>query len=71
MIPFDKKDILKHRGYRWSSGNDGNPKAWYADIPEQDLDTELTYLVSEIAIKSAKDLPIKKIDALTRYSKRA
>lgn len=69
--PFEKKDTLKQRSYRWSSGNDGNPKAWYADIPEQDLDSELAYLESEIGIKSTKNLPMKKIDALTRYSKRA
>lgn len=68
--PFEKKDILKQRGYRWSSGSDGNPKAWYADIPEQDLDSELAYLASEIALKSVKDLPMKKIDAKTRYSQR-
>lgn len=69
--PFEMKDTLKQRGYRWSSGNDGKPKAWYVDIPEHDLDTELVYLESEIGIKSAKDLPMKKIDATTRYSKRA
>ena len=26
--PFDLKDDLKKRGYRWSSGDDGRPKAW-------------------------------------------
>lgn len=26
--PFDMKDHLKARGYRWSDGSDGRPKAW-------------------------------------------
>lgn len=30
--PFDMKDHLKARGYRWSDGNDGRPKAWWIGI---------------------------------------
>jgi DNA polymerase-3 subunit epsilon len=32
--PFDRKDTLKRRGYRWSDGNDGRPRSWYIDVEE-------------------------------------
>jgi hypothetical protein len=34
QAPFDLKDELKKRGYRWSSGDEGRRKAWYVDIDE-------------------------------------
>ncbi|MDH5515347.1 MAG: 3'-5' exonuclease, partial [Gammaproteobacteria bacterium] len=39
--PFSKKDLLKQRGYRWSPGGEGLRKAWYKDLPESQLDTEM------------------------------
>jgi DNA polymerase-3 subunit epsilon len=27
--PFELKDTLKRRGYRWSDGSDGRPRSWY------------------------------------------
>ncbi len=32
--PFELKDSLKRRGYRWSDGTDGRPKSWYVDADE-------------------------------------
>ncbi|MBC6445447.1 MAG: hypothetical protein GDA50_08560 [Alphaproteobacteria bacterium GM202ARS2] len=32
--PFDMKDILKVRGYRWNPGDIGKPKAWYIDVDQ-------------------------------------
>lgn len=46
--PFDMKDHLKARGYRWSDGSDGRPKCWWTEIAEEGLDDELRYLRSEI-----------------------
>ncbi len=68
--PFDMKEQLKSRGYRWSSGDDGGYKAWYIDIPEQELDNELDYLQKEIYSRPMGDLPKKKINAQLRYSVR-
>ena len=42
--PFDFKDVLKARGYRWNAGNNGKPKSLYRDIPEDELKEELSYL---------------------------
>ncbi len=46
--PFDMKDNLKARGYRWSDGSDGRPKAWWTEIAEEDLDDELRFLRADI-----------------------
>lgn len=46
--PFDMKDHLKARGYRWSDGSDGRPKAWWIEFDEELYDTELSYLRKEI-----------------------
>ena len=67
--PFDFKDILKARGYRWNDGNDGQPKSWYRDVPEDSLDEELLYLNREIYQREA-DVPVVKITAFDRFSDR-
>ncbi|GHD20605.1 DNA polymerase III subunit epsilon [Tianweitania populi] len=46
--PFDMKDHLKARGYRWSDGSDGRPKAWWIEVDEDLYDDELHYLRTEI-----------------------
>jgi len=68
--PFDKKDELKNRGYRWSSGEDGQPKAWYTHIPMDKYVDELQYLSTSIYSEKIHELPTKRIDAKLRYSKR-
>ncbi len=68
--PFEMKDVLKKRGYRWSSGEDGGQKAWYIDIAEEALDNELDYLQAEIYSRPMGELPKKKINAQLRYSMR-
>ncbi|MGU3576679.1 3'-5' exonuclease [Brucellaceae bacterium C25G] len=46
--PFDLKDHLKARGYRWSDGTDGRPKAWWIEVDDQAYDDELNYLRTDI-----------------------
>jgi DNA polymerase III subunit epsilon len=67
--PFDFKDILKARGYRWSNGNDGNPRSWYRDVPKDYLDEELSYLRKEIYQREI-DVPVVQITAFDRFSAR-
>jgi hypothetical protein len=45
--PFDLKDVLKRRGYRWSDGGDGRPRSWYVDLDESQLDDEIAFLKAE------------------------
>jgi len=68
--PFDKKDELKERGYRWSSGENGKKKSWYIDlIGEQALEEEKSYLDSAIYAKRTQAI-IDEIDAYKRHSDR-
>ena len=67
--PFDFKDLLKARGYRWSDGSDGRPKSWYRDVPADGREDELSYLRAEIYQRDV-DVPVVEITAFDRYSER-
>jgi DNA polymerase-3 subunit epsilon len=45
---FDLKDRLKERGYRWSNGEDGRPRAWFRDVDDADLAEEEQFLADKI-----------------------
>ncbi|MGE6781917.1 3'-5' exonuclease [Ensifer adhaerens] len=65
--PFDMKDHLKARGYRWSDGSDGRPKSWWIEVAEPALEDELGYLRSEIYRWKEADPPIKRLTAFDRF----
>lgn len=67
--PFESKDDLKKRGYRWNSGEDGTPRAWWIDVAEADFETEKTYLRTEIYKRDAR-FPTAEITAFNRHSAR-
>lgn len=68
--PFEKKDLLRQRGYRWSPGGEGVRKAWYKDLPEDQVDEELLYLNREVYPRVVGVLPMDRFDAKVRYSRR-
>lgn len=68
--PFDLKDALKARGYRWNDGTDGRPKSWFIDVDEDMRDAELTYLKKEIYQREV-DIEYRAMTALDRFSVRA
>jgi DNA polymerase III subunit epsilon len=68
--PFDTKDKLKKRGYRWSPGENGKRKAWYSDLPEDELENEMIYLNTQIYPRAVGVLPMDRFNAKLRYSKR-
>jgi DNA polymerase-3 subunit epsilon len=65
--PFDLKDELKKRGYRWSAGDEGRPKAWYVDIDEAQRDDEIAYLRRSIYLQDV-DLFTQTLSAYDRFS---
>lgn len=67
--PFELKDTLRERGYKWNSGGNGTLRAWYTDVTEDMRDTELAFLQNEIYHREI-DLPMRRIDAYTRFSNR-
>lgn len=65
--PFDMKDHLKARGYRWSDGSDGRPKSWWIEVDEDNLNDELRYLRSDIYQWEEADPPILHLTAFDRF----
>ena len=68
--PFDLKELLKARGYRWNGDGNGTPRAWYVDVAEEMREAELEYLKSQIYRREI-NLKTQRIDAYNRFSERA
>lgn len=68
--PFDLKDILKRRGYRWSDGGDGRPRSWYVDVCETVVHDEVAFLKAEIYQRDVEPR-LQVLTAFTRFSNRA
>jgi DNA polymerase-3 subunit epsilon len=67
--PFDLKDELKQRGYRWNDGNDGRLKSWYVDVDESARGQEIEYLQKQIYRRQIEP-HVQNISALNRFSNR-
>ncbi|MDO9413802.1 MAG: 3'-5' exonuclease [Pseudolabrys sp.] len=67
--PFELKDTLKSRGYRWNDGTDGCPKSWFIDVDEDKRDAELSYLKKEIYQRDV-NIECRAVTALDRFSNR-
>ncbi|MEX0955039.1 MAG: 3'-5' exonuclease [Rhizobiaceae bacterium] len=67
--PFELKDTLKSRGYRWNGDDNRKPKAWFVDVSDDQKDRELDYLRREI-YKGEIELEVTRITAFDRYSDR-
>jgi DNA polymerase III subunit epsilon len=63
--PYDFKDYLKARGYRWSDGSDGRPKSWLIEVDEPEA--ELRYLRTEIYQYPEADPLTKVLTAFDRF----
>ncbi|MCP1216171.1 3'-5' exonuclease [Acetobacter orientalis] len=68
--PFDLKDKLKARGYRWNDGTDSRPKAWFTEVPQAQKEDELHFLKTEIYLREVA-LLTREITAWDRFSARA
>ena len=68
--PFDRKDLLKARGYRWSNGTNGLRRCWWRDVAERDLEAELAFLRASVFLRPI-ELPTQRITARERYSTNA
>jgi DNA polymerase-3 subunit epsilon len=68
--PFDLKDRLKRRGYRWSDGSDGRPRSWYVDVDENKFTEEIAFLKAEIYLREV-DPRSEILTAFDRFSVRA
>ncbi len=65
--PFDMKDYLKARGYRWSDGSDGRPKSWWVEVDENAFEDELSFLRLDIYRWPDADPPTRRLTAFDRF----
>jgi len=69
--PFDKKDLLKERGYRWDDGSKGSNKGWWISLPQDGEPDEMAYLANEIYPGgNTNSVVITRVDAYARFSER-
>lgn len=67
--PYEKRGILKERGYRWSDGTGGAPRSWWIDLPEAEVNEEINFLKSAVLLPGAV-LKEMTFTAYERYSSR-
>lgn len=70
--PFEIKDVLKMRDYRWSGEKDArNEKAWHRDFSEAELISELDWLKKHAFNgQGARPMIVDVVDASSRFSHR-
>jgi DNA polymerase-3 subunit epsilon len=64
--PFESKDVLKERSYRWNA----DKRVWAKEIPQPLLDDEVTWLGDAVYAGKGFRLEFEKLTAMTRFSKR-
>jgi DNA polymerase-3 subunit epsilon len=65
--PFESKDVLRSRGYRWVP----DKRCWYGDLSSRDeLQEELAWLKDAVFAGKSVALDLDEFDARTRYSDR-
>jgi DNA polymerase-3 subunit epsilon len=65
--PFDTKDMLKARGYRW----DGDRKTWHRNLSsEKNVDDEISWLKNKIYAGKRASIELEKLGATLKHSQR-
>ncbi|QRM33185.1 3'-5' exonuclease [Microvirga sp. VF16] len=64
--PFEQKDVLKRRSYRWNDGSNGRPKSWWIEVGEEALEAEVAFLRDEVYRRELEPF-IQKITAFERF----
>ncbi|MEM9443651.1 MAG: 3'-5' exonuclease [Pseudomonadota bacterium] len=67
--PFDAKDVLKSRGYRWNPGDDGRPRAWFVDIDNETIKDERAFLCEQV-YQGDPQFQETRVDYSNRFSDR-
>jgi DNA polymerase-3 subunit epsilon len=64
--PYETKDSLKARGYRWNAEG----KVWMVSLVAADLDSEQSWLRANVYGGRSVELELETMDARVRYSGR-
>ena len=65
--PYNKRNILRRKGYKWRPADQLNGKVWWTET--KNYEEEVKWLHEEIYNRQI-NIPIKQISALNRYSDR-
>ena len=68
-LPYDLKDRVRARGYRWSNGEDGRPRAWHRDVIAEEVENELRFL-DDLDRGDVLEPLVMELDAYVRFSDR-
>jgi DNA polymerase-3 subunit epsilon len=68
--PFEAKDLLRMRGYRFNNGTNGKPKAWHITVMAEELDAELAFLDGVYGENARGRVRIDTTSPLDRFSSR-
>jgi DNA polymerase-3 subunit epsilon len=69
--PFDRKDLLKQRGYRWNDGSRSGVRGWWTSVPGDREADELAYLAREIYPGgNIGNVVVIRVDPMSRFSVR-
>jgi DNA polymerase III subunit epsilon len=66
--PYEVKDRLRERGYRWNVGEDGRPRAWHREVAAEQVEEELCFL-EDLDFPELEPL-VTEVDAYLRFSDR-
>lgn len=64
--PFETKDLLKARGYRWEAGR----RCWYRTLDREGAAAEAPWLKENVYGGRSREVEVEVLDALARYSSR-
>jgi len=64
--PFESKDLLKARGYRW----DGEKRVWFRDVGTAEREAELNWLKETVYGGKGANVEVETFDARVRWSGR-
>lgn len=65
--PYEHKDNLRTRKYRWDTHPIDNFKAWSIELPEDKVAEEMNYLKTNV-FHGQINIPIEVLDAYNRFS---
>lgn len=69
--PYDLRDVLKRRGYRWQAGDHAKRGAWCTEVGEDSFDNECEFLRTEIYRRRNAAIDAQLLTAFDRYAKRS
>jgi DNA polymerase-3 subunit epsilon len=67
QTPFELKDVLKTRGYKWSDGADGRLRSWYIDVDDARKADEIDFLRKTIYLQDVEPR-MQYVSAMNRFS---